>query len=200
MSTSFFVRSPVLATETGEGRTAVLCDRCGRAKRTQTGQLAVELDSPEHQVWPTSANAVLVSLSVAEDLRAVAGEAVQFDDVTVSWKEGAPWRESPLPRLVQVRPKAAVGAASASIEFEDCGCGAVRRASFNPLVLQALPQLPSLAYVRESPDVIVFDERVRRVFGEAETLLEFGEACLEGDYKPSKNTFEGADWSDLKGT
>lgn len=196
MSRLFFVREPVCAIETGDGRTTSLCQKCGRAQRLQIGQLVVELDCPERDVWLTSGNAILVSAALTQRLQEVIGDTVRFEEVRTRWKD--PQRGSAPPRLLQLRPRNEVGAAGASVEYENCDCGAVRRVSLNPLILESVPSRPSLFRLRESPDVLVFDERIRHLLADPGDVLAFSEAYVDGQYKPSESTFDGDDWSDLR--
>jgi len=54
-----------------------------------------------------------------------------------------------------------------------------------------------VAFLVESPGVLLFSEEARAALARGTIDLEFNEVAFEGEYTPPSSTFQGEDWSDL---
>ena len=194
----FHIEGDACAVELGPGRTTTLCPRCDSGTTVQTGELEVELSCEPRDVWLSSRNALLVKKELALEIEQDGHWLVRSIPVQARWRDGTPWSEERLPVLRQLVAEQPISASPASVEFNDCVCGAVRRISFQPLIVQP-PNLTDAGiwFLKENPAVLLIGERLRVLLSRHDAAPEFSRAYYEGEEGSSFETIKGLNWGDL---
>lgn len=149
-------------------------------------------------MWLSSQNAVLVESRIGDQIVHGATWQVRCEPVNRRWRQGVPWSGTGIPSLCQLMAVQPISAAAASVEFEGCECGAVRRLSFKPLIVMAPDAVTAgVWFLRENPAVLVIGDKLRALLSRHDASLEFGRAYYEGEYVPPSGTFEGVRWDDI---
>lgn len=193
----FTLEAPLCAIEAGTARTTTVCPKCGRGQRVQHQDLDVSLVCGPRAVWLSDGSAILVSQEVASSISSVAVAEVRFRQTQTSWREGVDWAHQSAPQLVQIVPESGVSVSPNNIEPSGCSCGAIRAIAFNPLSVVWPGQYASLYCLRENPEIVIFDERIKNLLSTYDDDLEFDDVYWDDIPLPSDRRSDPFDWSDI---
>jgi len=193
----FRLEGPIWALDLGEGRTSMMCPRCGRADSVQVGEFAVELVCETKGVGKSDISTVLVEAHIADEIERSGEWDVRSRRVRAQWREDLTIANT-VPDLRQLIAEHPIQASSASVEFEDCECGSVSRIYSDPLIVRE-PGTPNAGvwFLGENPRILIIGDRLRTLLVQYNASLEFTKVYYEGEYRRPTPTFDGISWEDL---
>lgn len=182
LASLFTCEGPVFALQRQSAYAAEPCALCGRVRRTQVRDLAVELMSLQRQVWPVDGLQIAVTRAFYD--RQLGGcLGVTGRPVEVGVREGY-GRRGPLPTLLQPQANAELRAAPDRVGHANCSCGAVGRLRTDPLVVARPQEALDLWLLHENPLLRIMSGRLRGLLEEAAPDLRFAPVWFE-DERPA---------------